>query len=131
MRDFYRAAALGLSYSAYSQPFVFAIFKMSGTCDAPDVRSSDPDLPIPIFRRPDLRPVYNLSMPIPFAEYASRVQEHLERDWGIPVVTRDIPDPLTGDLDGAEIDVVYAITPELRLFLLGHLFGHTVQWNVN
>lgn len=68
---------------------------------------------------------------IPFAEYAARVQEHLERDWGIPVVTRDIPDPLTGDLDGAEIDVDYAITPELRLFLLGHLFGHTVQWNVN
>jgi hypothetical protein len=68
---------------------------------------------------------------IPFAEYAARVQEHLERDWGIPIVTRDIPDPLTGDLDGAEIDVDYAITPEQRLFLLGHLFGHTVQWNVN
>jgi hypothetical protein len=68
---------------------------------------------------------------IPFAEYAARVQEHLERDWGIPEVTRDIPDPLTGDLDGAEIDVDYAITPEQRLFLLGHLFGHTVQWNVN
>src|SRR6185369_8300982 len=71
------------------------------------------------------------AMSIPFAEYAARVQEHLERDWGIPVITRDIPDPLTGDLDGAEIDVDYAITPELRLFLLGHLFGHTVQWNVN
>ena len=28
-----------------------------------------------------------------------------------------------GDLDGAEIDVDYAITPEQRLFLLGHLFG--------
>jgi len=78
----------------------------------------------------EARSVYNLTM-IPFAEYAARVQEHLERDWGIPVVTRDIPDPLTGDLDGAEIDVDYAITPEQRLFLLGHLFGHTVQWNVN
>jgi hypothetical protein len=74
--------------------------------------------------------IYNLPM-IPFAEYAARVQEHLEHDWGIPVITRDIPDPLTGDLDGAEIDVDYAITPEQRLFLLGHLFGHTVQWNVN
>ncbi len=70
-------------------------------------------------------------MPIPFADYAARVQERLERDYGIPVITRDIPDPLTGDLDGAEIDVDYAITPEQRLFLLGHLFGHTVQWNVN
>ena len=70
-------------------------------------------------------------MPIPFADYATRVQEHLEQDWGIPVITRDIPDPLTGDLNGAEIDVDYAITPEQRLFLLAHLFGHTVQWNVN
>jgi len=74
---------------------------------------------------------YNFSMPIPFADYATRVQEHLEQDWGIPVITRDIPDPLTGDLNGAEIDVDYAITPEQRLFLLAHLFGHTVQWNVN
>lgn len=70
-------------------------------------------------------------MPLPFAEYAQRVQEHLERDYGIPVITRDIPDPLTGDLDGAEIDVDYAITAEQRLFLLAHLFGHTVQWNMN
>lgn len=127
MRDFYRAAALGLSYSAYSQPFVSAIFTMSRPLRCPDAAI----LRSPIFRRPDPRCGYNLSMPIPFTEYAARVQEHLERDWGIPVVTRDIPDPLTGDLDGAEIDVDYAVTPELRLFLLGHLFGHTVQWNVN
>ena len=47
------------------------------------------------------------------------------------VVTRDIPDPLTGDLDGAEIHVDYSLNPEQRLFLLAHLFGHTVQWNVD
>ncbi|HYX52666.1 MAG TPA: hypothetical protein VE783_04395 [Candidatus Limnocylindrales bacterium] len=68
---------------------------------------------------------------IPFTEYADRLQELLQQGYGIPVVTRDIPDPLTGDLNGAEIDLDYAITPELRLFLLAHLFGHTVQWNVN
>ena len=71
------------------------------------------------------------AMEILFADYASRVQEHLERFYGIQVVTRDIPDPLTGDLDGAEIDIDYAVTPEQRLFLLAHLFGHTVQWNVD
>ena len=70
-------------------------------------------------------------MAIPFADYATRVQEHLERFYGIRVVTRDIPDPLTGDLDGSEIDIDYAVTPEQRLFLLAHLFGHTVQWNVD
>ncbi|HUE03866.1 MAG TPA: hypothetical protein VMR62_30205 [Bryobacteraceae bacterium] len=66
-----------------------------------------------------------------FAEYCSRVQEHLEHFHGIRVVTRDIPDPLTGDLDGAEIHIDCAVIPEQRLFLLAHLFGHTVQWNVD
>jgi hypothetical protein len=68
---------------------------------------------------------------IPFADYSARVQYHLEHTYAIRVVTRDIPDPLTGDLDGAEIHIDYALTPEQQLFLLGHLFGHTVQWNVD
>ena len=70
-------------------------------------------------------------MLIPFADYSARVQDHLEHSYAIRVVTRDIPDPLTGDLDGAEIHIDYAVTSEQRLFLLGHLFGHTVQWNVD
>jgi hypothetical protein len=68
---------------------------------------------------------------IPFRDYCARVQEHLEQDYAIRVVTSDIPDPLTGDLDGSEIHVDYALTPEQRLFLLAHLFGHTVQWNMD
>jgi hypothetical protein len=67
---------------------------------------------------------------IPFAEYCQRVQKHVEGSYGVRVVTRDVPDPLTGDLDGAEIHIDDAATPEQRLFLLAHLFGHTVQWNV-
>jgi len=70
-------------------------------------------------------------METPFEEYSARVQKHLESVYGIRVVTRDIPDPLTGDLDGSEIHIDYAVTPEQRLFLLGHLFGHTVQWNLD
>lgn len=70
-------------------------------------------------------------MSIPFVDYSARVQQRLEQVYGIRVVTRDIPDPLTGDLDGLDIHIDYAVTPELRLFLLGHLFGHTVQWNVD
>jgi hypothetical protein len=66
-----------------------------------------------------------------FAEYCSRIQEHLERCYGVRVVTRDIPGPLTGDLDGAEIHVDCAASPEQRLFLLAHMFGHTVQWNID
>ena len=68
---------------------------------------------------------------LPFADYCVRVQKHLEQHYRIPVVTRDIPDPLSGDLDGAEIHIDHTVTSEQRLFLLGHLFGHTVQWNVS
>src|ERR1700685_4003342 len=68
---------------------------------------------------------------IPFAEYCRRVEQHIQSANGIRVVTRHIPEPLTGDLNGSEIHIDYAVTPEQRLFLLAHLFGHTVQWNVN
>jgi hypothetical protein len=66
-----------------------------------------------------------------FAGYCRRVEQHIETVYGVRVVTRDIPDPLTGDLNGAEIHIDYAATPEERLFLLAHLFGHTVQWNID
>jgi hypothetical protein len=56
-------------------------------------------------------------MEIPFDEYSAWVQKHLQSFYGIRIVTRDIPDPLTGDLDGSEIDIDYAVTPE--------------QWNVD
>jgi len=71
------------------------------------------------------------AMQIPFPDCCRRVQAHVEGAYGIRVVTRDIPDPLTGDLDGLEIHIDHAATPEQRLFLLGHLFGHTVQWNLD
>ncbi len=58
------------------------------------------------------------------------MEERIQGAYGIRIVTRDIPDPLTGDLNGSEIHIDCAVTPEERLFLLAHLFGHTVQWNV-
>lgn len=67
---------------------------------------------------------------IPFAEYSAKVEQHIEQAYGVHVVTRDVPDPLIGDLNGSEIHIDYAVTDEQRLFLLAHLFGHTVQWNV-
>jgi len=72
-----------------------------------------------------------MDMNIPFAEDCKLVESLLRDRYGINVVTRDIPDPLTGDLDGLEIHIDYAVTAEQRLFLLAHLFGHTVQWNVD
>ncbi len=88
---------------------------------------------IRFWRRAQTR--YNGRVPsagdLPFLELAARVAEHVERHYQVRVVTRDIPDPLIGDLDGAEIHIDFAVTPEQRLFLLAHLFGHTVQWNVS
>lgn len=68
---------------------------------------------------------------IPFAEYSAKIQERVEHAYHVKVVTRDIPAPLLGDLDGAEIHIDPGVTSEQRLFLVAHLFGHTVQWNVN
>lgn len=68
---------------------------------------------------------------IDFHLHSIRIEALIQSAYGIRIVTRDVPDPLTGDLDGAEIHIDYAVTSEVRLFLLVHLFGHTVQWNVS
>ncbi|MEZ5402527.1 MAG: hypothetical protein R2729_22820 [Bryobacteraceae bacterium] len=68
---------------------------------------------------------------LPFAERARAVEAHIANHHRIPVITRDIPDPLLGDLDGAEIHLDHLLEPHQRLFLLIHLFGHTVQWNTD
>lgn len=75
--------------------------------------------------------VYSFQMPISFASHAARLLDHIARTHGIRVVTRDIPEPLTGDLNGEQIDIDHAVTAEQKLFLLGHLFGHIVQWNTD
>ena len=60
-----------------------------------------------------------------------RVEPYIERRFGLPVIIADVPDPFTGDLDGATIIVDYDLDAENALFILVHLFGHTVQWNVS
>lgn len=59
------------------------------------------------------------------------VEPYIERRWSVPVRIRDVPSPFTGDLDGAEIHVDYALPAEDALFNVVHLFGHTVQWNLS
>src|SRR4051794_20878400 len=57
------------------------------------------------------------------------LEPYIENRYGIPVRIRDVPNPFTGDLDGAEIHVDYEEDIESALFIIAHLFGHTVQWN--
>lgn len=59
------------------------------------------------------------------------LEQHVETKYGIPIRIRDVPNPFTGDLDGAEIHVDYAEDIESALFIIAHLFGHTVQWNTD
>ena len=66
-----------------------------------------------------------------FRDAFNLVERHIEQRYGLPVVITDVPDPFTGDLDGEKILVDYDLDAEDALFILVHLFGHTVQWNVS
>lgn len=57
-----------------------------------------------------------------------RARDRVE-SYGIRVYVGDVTDPNTGTFDGAEIGIDYANDLEMSLFVLVHLFGHTVQWN--
>ena len=61
----------------------------------------------------------------------NRVERFIETHYDIPVSICDVLDPNTGDFDGASIQVDYDQDLEMALFVLIHLFGHTVQWNVS
>ena len=74
------------------------------------------ELPVP---EPRLREIFNL------------VERAIESRWGIPVAIRDVPPPFTGDLDGERIDLDHDLPIDEALFILLHLFGHTVQWNAS
>jgi hypothetical protein len=68
---------------------------------------------------------------VDFQTAYNRVQDYIEARWRIPVVISDVIDPNTGDFDGTEIHVDWDMDPEMALFIVLHLFGHTVQWNVS
>jgi len=64
-----------------------------------------------------------------FREVFNVLERHIEQRYSIPVLIKDVPNAFTGDLAGAEIHVDYAEDIESALFIIAHLFGHTVQWN--
>ncbi|MBK7859101.1 MAG: hypothetical protein IPJ65_10880 [Archangiaceae bacterium] len=59
------------------------------------------------------------------------IERRVEDRYGIPVSISDVLDPNTGDFDGMRIQVDYNQDLESALFVLVHLFGHTVQWNLS
>ncbi len=69
--------------------------------------------------------------PARLKEVFDKIERLVEDRWGIPVRINDVPNPFTGDLDGEQIHVDFDLEVEDALFILVHLFGHTVQWNVS
>jgi hypothetical protein len=65
---------------------------------------------------------------LPLKETFRRARAQVE-SYGVRVYIGDVQDPNTGIFDGAEIGIDYANDLEMSLFVLVHLFGHTVQWN--
>ena len=54
------------------------------------------------------------------------------KEYGIPVRNAPLPPGFTGDIDGESITLDRRkLNDEAALFLVLHLFGHTVQWNVS
>jgi hypothetical protein len=66
-----------------------------------------------------------------FREAYEAVTRHVTDRYGVGVDEVEIPAPSKGDLDGCRILVGMHVDDEERLFLVVHLFGHTVQWNLS
>lgn len=66
-----------------------------------------------------------------FQDAYNRVCSRIEERYGIEVTISDVLDPNTGDFDGERISIDYDQDLEIAFFVLVHLFGHTVQWNVS
>lgn len=59
------------------------------------------------------------------------VERAIESRYGVAVRIADVLDPNTGDFDGVTISIDHDQDAAMALFVLLHLFGHTVQWNVS
>lgn len=68
-------------------------------------------------------------MELDFKDTYNRVEREIESRYGVAVSIGDVLDPNTGDFDGLCIQVDYDQELDSALFILIHLFGHTVQWN--
>ena len=66
-----------------------------------------------------------------FRQVFNAVEAYIERRYAVQVIISDVTDPFTGDLDGEHIAVDYDQSCEDALFIIIHLFGHTVQWNTD
>jgi hypothetical protein len=57
--------------------------------------------------------------------------EEIEQTYSLQVEVSPVTGSYTGQFDGKEIWVDLDKDPEEAVFILVHLFGHTVQWNID
>ncbi len=72
-----------------------------------------------------------MTPPARFEEAFTAVVALARERYRIRVGIDVVAPPAKGDLDGAEIVIGHDNDAETRLFLIAHLFGHTVQWNTS
>ena len=72
-----------------------------------------------------------MTTPMRFEEAFETVAALVRDRYGVTVGIGEVVPPAKGDLDGAEILIGRNNDPETKLFLVAHLFGHTVQWNTS
>ena len=66
-----------------------------------------------------------------FIDAYNIVDKHIQERYGLRSTIGDVLDPNTGDFDGQSIQIDYTLDAEQALFVLLHLFGHTVQWDTS
>lgn len=64
-----------------------------------------------------------------FTAAFTSIRRYVCSTYGVRCVRSFMRAAYFGDLNGAEIRIANALGPEDSLFILLHLFGHTVQWN--
>jgi hypothetical protein len=57
--------------------------------------------------------------------------QHIEGAYSLKVNVGPVTGSYTGQFDGKELWVDLDHDPEEAVFILAHLFGHTVQWNLD
>ena len=67
---------------------------------------------------------------VDFRKVFRAVVEHIEAVYSLKVNVGPVTGSYTGQFDGKELWVDLDRDPEEALFILVHLFGHTVQWNI-
>ena len=68
-----------------------------------------------------------------YSNYLQLLSDYLLENYGLQTIYDDVVDEdfYMGSYDGSSIIVKNSLSHEYKLFLVAHLFGHTIQWNHN